>query len=191
MKHFSLITEEQLVMGVWKCVEQQALSESLTGEHSEVGSRYFLLDHLHGINPTEEPGCLADLSLHTLSLKCRSQENLLACPFTPEVPTFLNTHVCIHWVPCMPERVLLDMLYLAWPVLDEQTHTPHLSPADENGHTFTFSPRLGSWGGRSGLDVLLSLGTLQLFSHNGACVFWKRCLSIHLFFFLTVTFSLA
>ena len=60
----------------------------------------------------------------------------------------------------MPERVILDMLYLAWPVLDEKTHTPHLSPADENGRTFTFSPCLGNSGGRSGLNVLLSLGRL-------------------------------
>lgn len=36
----------------------------------------------------------------------------------------------------MPERVLLDMLYLAWAVLDEQTHTPRISAADENGRTY-------------------------------------------------------
>ena len=55
-----------------KCVEQQALSESLIWERSEVGSRYFLLVHLHGLIPMEELECLADLSLHTLSLKFRS-----------------------------------------------------------------------------------------------------------------------
>lgn len=60
--------------------------------------------------------------------------NLAYLLFTTEVPSYLNTHVCIQWVPCMPERVLLDMLYLAWPMLDEQTHMPQPRPPWERSH---------------------------------------------------------
>lgn len=115
--------------------------------------------------------------------------NLLPCPFTPEVPTFLNTHVSIHRVPCMSERVLLDMLYLAWPVLDEQIHIPHLSLADENGCTFTFCPCLGSSVGTSGLDVLLCLGRLAVSPTMVpptlvlVCSGRGICPSLYLFFF--------
>lgn len=70
MKHFSLIAEEQLVSGVWK-VCRIAGTLWVFDSAALWGEKQILLDHLQGLNPKEELGCLADKSLHMLSLKLR------------------------------------------------------------------------------------------------------------------------